>query len=59
MTRRRIFLSALWLVLALAVLLILIFEGNPIRWTVTALAWCGGIVSQRLYDEYRSTRGSH
>lgn len=57
MTRRRLALSTLWLALALATLIILIIEGTPTRWAVAALAWVGGIVSARLYDELRGRHG--
>lgn len=51
MTSRRFTLTALWLVLALATLVLLIIEGNPTLWAVAALAWVGGIISGLLYRE--------
>ena len=57
MSSRRLVLSLVWLDLALAMLVTLIYRGTLLLAAVAGLAWIGGIVSKALVDEFRGREG--
>lgn len=56
MTRRRLALTALWLGLALATLVVLVEADSATHLSIAALAWLGGIVSHALYFDIKDRR---
>lgn len=54
MTTRRFALTTLWLVLALATLVTLIYGASVLTITAAFLAWSGGIVTSSLVRSLRT-----